>query len=91
MRDVAFFEGLFPKAGSWADLKEVNKRNIGPVAESVDRAGNGTLVPSKSCFSVPQVEHLNTIFELLDSNEEAKAVLAGIIEFTQIKDDCSGF
>jgi hypothetical protein len=91
MRDPAFFEGLFPNAGPWAALKEANGRNAGPKAESVDRAGNGNLVPSKGCFTVAQVEHFNTMFALLADNEEAKGALAGVLEFTQLKDDVAGF
>jgi hypothetical protein len=91
MRDPAFFEHLFPAAGPWSEVLQADRLNRGPKAETVDRAPNKQLVPSKSAFTVAQVANLNKAFELLGDDEAAKGTLAGIIQFCQIKDDVAGW
>lgn len=90
-RDPAFFERLFPQAGDWKELLEARKQNIGSRVMSVDRNGIGNLVPSESCFTEAEAKYFDKIFELLAENIQAKAALAGILSFTQMKDDCAGF
>ena len=90
-RDPAFFEQLFPQAGKWNELIEARKKNAGPRVKSLDRNGVGNLVESESCFTEDEVGYFNTIFERLADNIQAKAALAGILQFTQFKDDCAGF
>ncbi len=90
-RCAEFFENLFPGAGSWSRLKEVNKQNGGPRKGTVDKNSIGQLVQATSCFTEAQVKHFNDIFEMLGDNQEAKAALAGVLEFTQMKDDVASF
>lgn len=91
MIDPAFFEHLFPAAGSWIQLLEAEKQNVGPKAETVDRAPNKQLVPSQSAFTVAQVANLNKAFGLLGDDEAAKGTLANIIQYCERKNIIAGF